>query len=207
MKKSIFSTALSVGIIAFMTCRPVDDSLSVKDCKTIIGDGVGLLYFDPPIPNDIDPSKAQEWLDEQERDAVSEFNQRHGINSQPTFEDLLDAICQVESGCNADVVGDSGRAVGAYQLHKIYVDEVNRLISKLRLYDKPYSYADRWDKVKSRRMVQIFILHYGGIVDNCEWTAANLLEAMARIHNGGPNGWKKESTKEYWKKVEAELYK
>ena len=27
-------------------------------------------------------------------------------------------------------------------------------------------------------------------------------EDIARIHNGGPNGYKKESTLKYWKKVE-----
>jgi hypothetical protein len=31
------------------------------------------------------------------------------------------------------------------------------------------------------------------------------LEDMARIHNGGPNGWKKESTKPYWEKVKKLL--
>ena len=32
-------------------------------------------------------------------------------------------------------------------------------------------------------------------------------EIGARIWNGGPNGWKKESTKKYWKKVIAHLKK
>ena len=32
-------------------------------------------------------------------------------------------------------------------------------------------------------------------------------EDIARIHNGGPNGHRKEITKKYWKKVEARLYR
>ena len=28
---------------------------------------------------------------------------------------------------------------------------------------------------------------------------------IARIHNGGPNGWKKESTEKYWEKVKDVL--
>lgn len=31
------------------------------------------------------------------------------------------------------------------------------------------------------------------------------LETLARIHNGGPNGHVKESTKDYWRKVFVEL--
>lgn len=31
------------------------------------------------------------------------------------------------------------------------------------------------------------------------------MEDIARIHNGGPNGYKKESTKAYWLKVKAVL--
>ena len=31
------------------------------------------------------------------------------------------------------------------------------------------------------------------------------LEDIARIHNGGPNGWKKKSTDAYWAKVKKEL--
>jgi len=31
------------------------------------------------------------------------------------------------------------------------------------------------------------------------------IEDIARIHNGGPNGYKKDATIKYWKKVEAEL--
>ena len=31
-------------------------------------------------------------------------------------------------------------------------------------------------------------------------------EVYSKIHNGGPNGWNKESTEKYWKKVKELLY-
>jgi len=105
-------------------------------------------------------------------------------------DNLLDAIEFVESRGQSDAVGDKGNAVGAYQIWKIYVDDVNRILGQ----DK-YSYDDRWDKGKSREMVRVYLRHYG----------KGSLESMARIHNGGPNGWKKESTKKYWLKVKARM--
>ena len=50
------------------------------------------------------------------------------VPSSATFEDLLDAIESVESGGNANAVGDNNRAVGSFQIWKIYVDDVNRII-------------------------------------------------------------------------------
>ena len=33
----------------------------------------------------------------------------------------------------------------------------------------------------------------------------SMSEAIARIHNGGPMGWRKESTKPYWEKVKKAM--
>ena len=107
----------------------------------------------------------------------------------PSFEDLLDAIEFVESGGDSNAVGDNGNAIGSFQIWKIYVDDVNRI----RGNDK-YSYTDRLDRSKSRDMATIYLNHYGGT-----------LEEMARIHNGGPQGHKKESTLKYWVKVKERL--
>lgn len=112
---------------------------------------------------------------------------------------LLDAIEAVESGGDANAVGDGGDAVGSFQIHKIYVDDVNR-ICRLRapneLYITIYEYHHRTSPVLSRRMAKIYLNHYG---------KGKSLEDIARIHNGGPDGWKKESTKPYWEKVKRIL--
>ncbi len=157
-----------------------------------------------------------------------------------TFEDLLDAICWVESDCEAGMMGDAEpiilerkvgataeinyRAIGAYQLHKIYVDDVNRILRiwrdslsetfrkyyASRPYDpngiesvdfEPYTYEDRWNKKHSRFMTEVYLRYYAPLNDNLEIN----LEAAARIHNGGPDGWKKKSTKPYWEKVKARM--
>jgi hypothetical protein len=106
------------------------------------------------------------------------------------FNDLLDAIEQVESGGNKNAVGDNGRAIGSFQLWKIYVDDV------CRISGKKFCYADRLSREKSREMVKIYLEFYG---------KNKSFEAMARIHNGGPNGWRNPKTVKYWYKVKKLL--
>jgi hypothetical protein len=156
-----------------------------------------------------------------------EMAEEQSQTPEPTFDDLLDAICWVESGCNANTLGDSGRAVGAYQITKAYVDDVNRILGEDR-----YKYADRWDAVKSREMVRRYTgFYYGHYLINTgrfktsgTATPANF-EVMARIHNAGPDGWRDDpqwfvwnrgytlneaidkivNAKEFWYKVETRI--
>lgn len=121
------------------------------------------------------------------------------IRVTATFEDLLDAIEWIESKGEPNAVGDNGNAVGSFQIWKVYVDDANRIF---KLYIRPmyrkdtFSYEDRWSRDKSREMVKIYLWHYG---------KDKSFEDMARIHNGGPNGYKKDCTKAYWAKVKARL--
>ncbi len=213
-----------------------NDGLSLKDCN---------FGFDPNSDSDI------LWHDE----TKIEWKDMEDIVAEPTMDELLDGICQVESEGGLRIIGDpvdltdlgkwqdrinrsirnnamahllegsrrqfsnlqsndlnenlvdicirdgkvvyakEYKAIGAYQLHKIYVDDVNKILGEDR-----YTYADRWDADKSREMVRIYTEHYG------QWAIFDF-EVLARIHNGGPDGWKKESTLPYWEKVKAELYK
>jgi len=109
------------------------------------------------------------------------------------FLKLLRAIEIRESGSRADAVGDDGAAVGSFQLHKIYVRDVNRILGY-----KAYTYFDRWNRQKSCSMASTYLLYYGkGLT----------LEQIARNHNGGgPDGWKKKCTQSYGKAV-MQIYK
>ncbi len=113
------------------------------------------------------------------------------VEPQRTLEDLLDAIEWIESKGDPNAIGDSGAAIGAYQIHKIYVDDCNRIIGETY-----FNYHDRWSRVQSRHMAITYLSHYG---------KGRSLEDIARIHNGGPNGYKKISTKKYWLKIKNYL--
>lgn len=142
-----------------------------------------------------------------------ELKERKVLPSSPSaaplrsFDDLLDAIEWAESNGDANAVGHNGKAIGAYQIQKIYVDDVNRILGKNK-----YIYADRWDRNKSQEMAEIYLKYYQEKALHICWsykiipTDEELLQFAAQIHNGGPKGWQKESTKAYWRKVKEKLY-
>lgn len=53
------------------------------------------------------------------------------------------------------------------------------------------------DQAKAEAVVQAYMLKYAGVGASDE--------KIARIHNGGPNGYKNPSTIGYWNKVKKEL--
>lgn len=111
---------------------------------------------------------------------------------------LLDAIELVESGGRFDAVGDGGMSIGAYQLTKAYVRDVNRI------YGTAYTDKDRMNKRRSREMTYAYLLYYGRVYERRTGKPATY-EVLSRIHNGGPYGMYKQSTSRYWRKVEKVL--
>lgn len=109
-------------------------------------------------------------------------------------DQLLDAIETVESHGNTGAIGDGGKAFGAYQLHKSYVEDFNRF------FHKSYSHVDAFSRQKAREMVKLYLEKYGRAYERKTGKKATP-EVLARIHNGGPVGWKKETTKPYWNKI------
>lgn len=107
----------------------------------------------------------------------------------PALSDsLLDAIRAVESGGDDSAIGDGGRAIGPYQIHRAYWVDACAADPTLRAG----TYADCFDATYSRRVVVAYLSRYG---KGC--TAAEL----ARIHNGGPRGHRKSATVAYAEKV------
>jgi hypothetical protein len=87
-------------------------------------------------------------------------------------------------------VGDGGNAVGILQIHKILVDDVNRILGG----SPAYTYDDRWCIGLSEQMCEIYLLHYG--------KEAKTVYDLGRIWNGGPKGMSKDSTLAYIRKME-----
>ena len=119
------------------------------------------------------------------------------MNADSTHDRLLAAICTVESNCNDDAVGDGGDSIGAYQIQYAYWKDATD-------FDKSIggSYQDCKDSEYSRKIVLAYWSRYATITRVGEEVTD---EDRARIHNGGPNGYKKNSTEKYWTKVKAVL--
>ena len=105
------------------------------------------------------------------------------------IERLLDAIARIESRCDPNAVGDGGRALGTYQIHRVYWEDGTKLLGV------DWRHRDATNPKKARCVVKAYLLHYGN--------GKSLLE-MARIHNGGPYGYGKKAALPYARKIQAD---
>ena len=114
-----------------------------------------------------------------------------------TIIQLALAIIIVESGGNDSAIGDDGQAYGCMQMHPAYVQDVNRILQEDR-----YSHEDAFNRKHAIDMFTIYMLHY---CTEERLGRQPTAEDLSRVHNGGPNGYKKETTKKYWEKVQANI--
>ena len=116
--------------------------------------------------------------------------------TEKEMTDVLAAIRIVESNDDPDAVGDGGDSIGCYQIQKCY------WLDAKEFSDLDGTYLDCYNRGYADRTVRFYMARYA--------TERRLgrevtQEDIARIHNGGPNGYKKECTKKFWKKVEVVL--
>ena len=116
----------------------------------------------------------------------------YNINNNTTH--LLSAIMFVESSYNDSAYAASEDAVGCLQIRKCMVKDVNRILRRQKS-DLRFAYDDRWSRVKSIKMFDVYCKHYGLIT----------AEEIARCWNGGPRGMQNEMTAGYWEKVKNQL--
>lgn len=117
------------------------------------------------------------------------------VNAVEVSDNLLHALKMAESGCKSDAIGDNRKAVGILQLHKVYVDDANRIVGY-----KKYSYNDRYDVSKSEEMTRIVLTHYGKHYESKTGKCCTD-EVLARIHNRGYSQWNDKLGERYWNKV------
>lgn len=111
---------------------------------------------------------------------------------------IIPALVKVESSGNIKAVGDQGRAKGKLQLHKIYIDDVNRL------FGTKYKHDDAFDPVKAEEIVRLYLSHYGKLYEKKTGKTISF-EILARMHNGGGNNYRAKATAKYWAKVSKVL--
>ena len=125
----------------------------------------------------------------------SEIKKIKPIEVKQIETDIISALIYVESRGNDSAYNDSENAAGCLQIRPIMVREVNRILKKTGREER-FDLDDRWDREKSLQMFNIWReYHHPNSTD----------EVIARNWNGGPNGFNKESTLKYWKKVKGRL--
>ena len=108
---------------------------------------------------------------------------------------LILALITVESGGNDHAWGDNGKAWGCLQIRAEVVEDVKRISPR----DDHYDAFVRADAIW---ICQTYLNHY---VTRRRLGRNPELQDYARVWNGGPQGWKKDSTLPYWAKVEKAL--
>jgi len=98
----------------------------------------------------------------------------------------------VESSLNPALVGDNGGAIGVLQMHKAYVQDAAEFAKKDWVHE---------DCLEPEIAVKIFRAYMARYATKKRLGRKPTLQDIARIHNGGPNGYKKDSTLRYWKIV------
>lgn len=119
------------------------------------------------------------------------------IDIETQFPGLINAIIEVESDGKDSAIGDKGLkhpAYGPLQIRQPYVDDYNRM------YKKTYKAIDC---LGNRALsIQIFNGYMWGYCSPILLGHPRTAQDIARIHNGGPSGWKEEATLGYWAKVQ-----
>jgi len=113
---------------------------------------------------------------------------------------LLLAIMIVESNLNPNAIGDDGKAFGILQIHEAYVKDANEL--SIRGGGKRFTHNDMFSQLYS---INVFCLYMQRYATEKRLGRSPTQEDIARIHNGGLNGFRKDSTLKYWEKVQVEL--
>ena len=117
----------------------------------------------------------------------------------PQQTELVQALIQVESSGKDDAVGDNGSAIGCLQIWKPYWFDATE---RSNIGGK---YTDCFKRDYAVRIFDAYMKRYAREA----WTNPNKFDAekVARIHNGGPKGYKKTATLKYWNKVKILLDK
>ncbi len=109
---------------------------------------------------------------------------------------MYDVIKDIETNNNPLAIGDGGKAYGVVQIHKIAVDDVNRI------YGTSYTHEDSFDISCAEEIFYLY-LQAGIRRYTKKHRRAPTEEQVVRMWNGGIyKGYKKSSTIKYYRKYE-----
>eukprot|EP00831_Metopus_contortus_P016385 TRINITY_DN16868_c0_g1_i1.p1 TRINITY_DN16868_c0_g1~~TRINITY_DN16868_c0_g1_i1.p1 ORF type:complete len:142 (-),score=21.07 TRINITY_DN16868_c0_g1_i1:192-617(-) len=114
----------------------------------------------------------------------------------PTYskEDFYKALHMVESsGSLSPPAGDGGRSIGPFQIMKVYHLDSN--------ISEPYEKV--MDLSTAKKCLDGYMNRYSDTWSNS--MSLSDVEKCARIHNGGPSGYKKSVTEGYWSRFKSYL--
>jgi len=116
---------------------------------------------------------------------------------------LWTAIVYEESGGDSTAYNTLEQAAGVVQIRPVCLNDINR-IARIKRLETRFALPDRFDPDKARRMWDLYLSYYGHEYER-ETGRPPTDEVYARIWNGGPYGWQKDSSLDYWNRVRAAM--
>lgn len=116
------------------------------------------------------------------------------VSSGNNLSEIIPVLKQVETNGDDKAIGDNGKAFGVLQIHKICVDDVNRI------YGTKYTHQDAFNEACAE---EIFILYisYGIKIFKNKYNKEPTEQDIVRMWNGNCyNGYKKKSTVKYYER-------
>jgi len=113
-----------------------------------------------------------------------------------SYMTLILALIIVESNGNDFEIGDSGAAFGCLQMHAAYVQDAAEYAGK------DWVHEDAFDRDTA---IQIFAAYMARYATEDRLGRPPTAEDIARIHNGGPNGYKTFATDRYWQRARTAI--
>ena len=166
----------------------------------LLGGLLGANYMDsfPPESNDPIPKSIIVKQEEPKTKKITKHIKKDQKEEKLDINKLIKALIKVESDGDSDAIGDNGKAKGILQIWPSYAKDVNRV------YKTDYKHDDAFDPKKAIDMTKKYLSFYGNYYQKKTGNPINY-EVLAKIHNGGPFGYKNKNTEEYWNKVKKYL--
>ena len=108
------------------------------------------------------------------------------------LNDIYETIVKVESNGNPNAIGDDGMAYGIVQIHKICVDDVNKV------YGTSYIHEQMFEEACAEEIFSLY-LQYGRKLFRKKYGREANEEEIVRMWNGGIyKGYRKVATIKYY---------
>jgi len=177
---------------------PCEIQICIVSILLISMSGLGLIHYEDQIhdlENQVIRDKVYyQYQMDSLRSVIDDLQQLKYYHNQIPDDGLINALIQIESGGNDYAHCIEEDAVGALQIRRTMVRDVNRIL-KRQGSEKRYEYKDRWCRQRSIEMFNIYRDYYNLVTP----------EEIARCWNGGPKGIYKPATVAYWNKVKNHL--
>jgi len=152
---------------------------------------IGLSSLMHPIDKQAKSNKVDD------KPQISQTKKKKMETVEQKVEKLIPFLKKIESNNNPNAKGDylngKPRSLGILQIRKGVIDDVNQH------YNTNYKHKDAFDIKKAEDICKKYISLYTKNIKDPSY------EILARIWNGGPKGYTRNITNEYWDKVSNEI--